>query len=688
MKIKTIALFIISIAIMSCSSTKVKKMKKFDRNTQPVAGPAPTVNLKNPQTFSLANGLKILVVENHKLPRVSVKLSINNTPLFEGEKAGVSSLLSKLLGTGTTHISKNDFNEKVDFLGADISYGSQGAKMNSLSKFFPEVFSLLADGALNPIFTDDEFQKQVNLLLESIKSEEKDVNAIASRVEQVLSYGRNHAYGEFISKKSVSQITLQDVQALYDTYYRPNNAYLVIVGDVEFNAVKELVTTNFGAWEKGVLPETTLPTVANVSQTEINFINMPNASQSVVQAMNTVSLKMSDADYHAVLVANHIFGGSFNSYLNMNLREKQGFTYGARSSLRPDQYISRFYAGAQVRNEVVGRTVIEIVKELKRIRTEKVSDEVLKNVKASYTGKFVMAVEKPKTVARYALNIEKNNLSSDFYITFLQKINAVTADDVLRVAQKYFSVENSRIVVVSKAIEALPELDKLEYPIFYFDKEGNKTSRPKMPIPIPKDVTVALVLDNYFNAIGGKEKLKAVTTIEIVENVRIQEMLLTTTKTHTVPNTITLDQAIAGQSVFKVVYDGATGYALQNGQRIAIPTDELAKIDATKGIFEEIYLAENNKLSLLEIVPINEKNTYKMEVVTGDETSYKFFDVASGLLVQEEEIITNPESQKKETITTTFSDYKTVNGILFPFRKETNSVGKQNEILTKSIVLK
>ena len=519
MKTKIITIILLSLLVMSCSSTKSGKqtMKNFDRNIQPTPGPAPKINLGQPQTFTLANGLKVLVVENHKLPRVSASLTIENKPLFEGEKAGTSQLLGALLGTGTTSISKDDFNEQIDFLGARVHYGSRSARMNSLSKFFPQIFTLMADGAINPVFTQEEFDKEVAKALDNVKSGEKSVRNIASRVQRVLAFGRNHPYGEFMSIASLKKITLTDVQDLYNTYYKPNNAYLVIVGDVNFEEIKKLVTTNFSSWERGTLPAYNMPVVNNVDKTEINFIDMPNASQSEVNIMSTVKLEMSDADYHAVLVANQIFGGDFNSHLNMNLREAHGYTYGARSELRPDKYISRFKAGAQVRNEVADSTVVEIMKELKRIRTEKVTAEELKNVKASYAGRFVMSVEKPKTVARYALNIEKNNLDKDFYKTFLQKINAVTAADVLRVAQKYFNEDNTRIVVTSKGIEVIPALEKLGYTINYFDKEGNPTTKPKMPTVVDSSITPTMVLENYFKAIGGKAKLEAVTSIEKVE---------------------------------------------------------------------------------------------------------------------------------------------------------------------------
>jgi len=687
MKTKIIALFILSLFVMSCSSTKTgnQSMETFDRNIQPTPGPAPKINLGQPKIFTLDNGLKVLVVENHKLPRVSASLTIDNDPLFEGEKAGTSTLLSALLGTGTKSISKDDFNEQIDFLGARVSYGSQSARMSSLSKFFPEIFKLMADGAINPVFTQEEFDKELAKSLDNVKSGEKSVSTIASRVERVLAFGRNHPYGEFESEESLNKITLDNVKSLYNTYYKPNNAYLVIVGDVNYNTVKELVEKNFSNWSKGTLPTYTMPVVNNVTKTEIDFIDMPNASQSEVNVMSTTKIEMTDPDYHAMLVANQIFGGDFNSHLNMNLREAHGYTYGARSGLRPNKYISRFKAGAQVRNEVADSTVIQIMKELKRIRTEKVTTEELKNVKASYAGNFVMNVEKPETVARYALNIEKNNLDADFYKDFLQKINAVTADDVLRVAQKYFNQDNARIVVTSKGIDVVPALEKLGYPINYFDKEGNPTTKPKMPTAVNSNITPKMVLESYFKAIGGKEKLEAVTSLEKVEALEIQGMALGIKTKLKKPNLLYFEQNMMGQVAFKMVFDGTDGYAEQMGSKMPIPEDELAKMKTKKGIFDELYLAENNELSLDGIISVEGEDTYKMIVKKGDTVHNMYFAVESGLLLMEEEFGDNPQTGEKMTIPSMYSDYKAVDGILFAHKKATKAMGQDVEVITKSI---
>jgi len=691
MKSKIIYLMALSLFVISCSTSQKGTQtmtKSFDRNAQPKPGPTPKVNLGQPKTFALENGLKVLVVENHKLPRVSATLTIDNPPVFEGKNAGVSQLLSSLLGSGTTTMSMDDFNEKVDFLGASVSYGSKSARMSSLSKFFPEVFTLMADGALNPEFSQEEFEKEVAKAIDGIKSSEKSVDAIASRVENAVGYGSNHPYGEFTTIESLRDLDLYYVKDLYNRYYKPNNAYLVVVGDVKFEEVKNLVQKNFSSWEEAELRPVTYPDVKNVAETEINFIDMPEASQSQVNVLSTTHLKMGDPDYHAVLVANQIFGGDFNSHLNMNLREAHGYTYGARSSLRPNKYVSMFKAGAKVRNQVADSTVMEIMKELKRIRTEKVSDRELQTVKASYAGKFVMAVEKPETVARYALNIEKNDLPSDFYETYLEKINAVTADDVQRVAKKYFSQDNARIFVTSKGIDVVPALEKLGYKINYYDKEGRTTDKPKMPTTVSSDITPKSVLDKYFEAIGGKDKLEEINTLEQTFEMTMQGMLLTQTMKSKNPNLTSVETSMMGQTAFKMVFDGKEGYMEQMGAKMPMEAGQLTDMRNKKGLFDELYLLDGSKnVSFDGIVTINDKEAYKMLIEEDENKEIKYFEITSGLLVKNEKTAIDPSSGDEMMVPTFYSDYKIVDGILFPHTIRTNAMGQDLEMTLINIKL-
>jgi predicted Zn-dependent peptidase len=445
---------------------------------QPKPGNAPVINIKKPQTFVLANGLKVMIVEDHKLPRVICNLTLDNAPFAEENKKGVDDLSSRLIGNGSKKISKDAFNEELDFLGADMSFSSQGAFASSLSKYAGRILELMADGALNPNFTQSEFDKEKTKMLEGLKVQEKSVPAIANRVVNALTFGKQHPSGEYTSEETLKNVTLADIEANYQNYFVPENGYLVIIGDVKYKNVKPIVEKLFGSWEKRSIPKRTYAAPEDVPFTQINFVDVPNAVQSEISLVNTIHLKMSDPDFFPAAIATYILGGDFNSYLNMNLREEHGWTYGANAIIGAGKYVTKMKSSSAVKSSVTDSAVVEFIKEIKRIRTENVSDEVLKNVKAGYIGRFVMKVQQPQAVARYALNIETEGLPKNFYENYIKTINSVTAVDVKRAANKYFLIDNTRIVIAGKGSEVIPGLEKLKIPIFYFDKYGNPTEKP------------------------------------------------------------------------------------------------------------------------------------------------------------------------------------------------------------------
>lgn len=666
--------------IILLSSLFLTLTMQAQNRPQPTPGPSPVIKIKKPESFTLPNGLKVLVVENHKLPRVSFSLNIDNTPYAEGSKKGVADLTSSLIGNGSVKISKDAFNEEIDFLGASLNFYSSGASGSSLSKYSGRILELMADGALNPKFTQEEFDKEKDKLIEGLKTQEKSVAAVAGRVQNVLAFGKSHPSGEFLSEETIKNVTLTDVENNYYTNFVPENAYLVIIGDVKFKETKKAVEKLFGSWAKATAPSITYTDPVNVQYSQINFVDMPNAVQSEISLQNTVNLKMNDKDYFATIVANQILGGDFNSYLNMNLREAHGWTYGARSSIGGSKYVSTFRASTQVRNAVTDSAVVEFFKEIKKIRTEKVTDEMLANVKAGYVGKFVMQIEKPQTVAGYALRIKTQGLPEDFYENYIKNINAVTADDVLAVSQKYFLEDNLRVVIVGKGSEVISGLEKLKIPMFYFDKYGVATEKPIMKKTVPAGVTVKTVLDNYIAAIGGTKAVMAVKSIVTVATGEIQGTALEMTSKVTSNNKLVVEMKAMGMTMMKQVVNDKGGYMSQQGQRKDLEGDALSEMKASAVPFDELKMAQKNEVLLDGIESFNGADAY----VVKDGKSTSYYDVKSGFKIGK--AVVQEANGQKMTQITNFGDYTEVKGIKFPF-KTSMSFGPQ-EIEFKTTVVK
>lgn len=661
---KTKIIIIISILFIS-----VGLNAQIDRSKQPEPKPASKIQLQKPVEFTLSNGLKVMVVENHKLPRVSYNLTIDNTPSVEGEIKGVSNLLASLLGNGTTSITKDDFNEEVDFLGANLSFSASGAFASGLSKYSERILQLMADAAINPLFDDAEFNKKKDLQIDGLKTGEKSVDVVAGRMALALAYGTHHPSGEFITEESLKNVSLEDVKIYYQNSFNPKNGYLVIIGDVELNKIKQQVQDYFGSWITDSAFELKMPAESpNTQYTQINFVDMPNAVQSNISVMNNTKLKMSDPDFHATLIANQILGGGATGYLFKNLRVAHGYTYGSYSGINPSKYVSRFRANAKVRNMVTDSSITEILKEIKRIRTEDVDAKVLADVKASYVGSFVRALERPQTMAQYALNIKINDLPEDFYTNYLEKINNVTVEDVKRAANKHFKLNNSRIVVVGKGSDVLENLEKIGIPIKYFDKYANPVDKPEFTKPIPEGVTAQSVIENYITAIGGKDKAMAVNTMHSISDVTIEGAPFSPKVVikQMMPNKESLEMSIEDMGVImKQKFNGESGYMEQQGQRKETEGEMLTEQKNKKVMFPELYYDDTFNVSLESLTTIDGNDVYKIRIEKNSKETFKYYNAETGLLTRVEKT-----EKKGETETTTlvdYSKYSPVDGVKFPY---------------------
>lgn len=655
---------------------------QLDRSQKPKDGPAPQIQLGVPDEFELKNGLKVLLVENHKLPRISFNLTIDNPPVVEGDKAGVRSILGAMLGNGTTNISKDAFNEEIDFLGARMGFGADGGFASALSKYSERILELMADAAMNPLLTQEELDKEIEKAIEGLKNEEKSVDAVAGRVAKVLAYGEQHPYGEYTTEETLKNITLDNVRAIYQENYNPNRAYLVVIGDFDSSKIKRQIKKAFGKWEGLDVTMSKVPEVVpNAQYTQISFVDMPNAVQSNISLTHTAELEMDSPDYHATLIANKILGGGFNSYLNMNLREANAWTYGARSSINTDKYTaSRFRAGAAVRNMVTDSAVVETLKEINRIRTEDVDAKALANAKAKYVGDFVLALERPSTIAQYALNIKMNNLPKDYYSTYLKKINAVTKEDVKQAANKYFTPEKARFVIIGKGSDILESLEKTNIPVKYYDKFGKTVARPEFSKPIPEGVTAKSVMDAYIKAIGGRDAVSKVNTTLSTADVTIEGIPMSpkaVIKTMS-PNKSSMEMTIEGMgTIMKQKFDGQAGYTEQQGRKIPMSEKEVDSKKMEKSLFPELNY-DDAQLVLDSQTSIDGKDVYKVKVTKGDEVTTRFYDAKTGLLVRVEST-TEAQGQSITTVEE-YDNYSPVNGVLFPYMMKITS-GPQKVIL-------
>jgi predicted Zn-dependent peptidase len=653
---------------------------QVDRSKMPEPGPAPEIQLGDFQSFQLDNGLKVFVVENNKLPRVTFRLVIDRDPIIEGENAGYVQLAGNLLRTGTTNRSKDQIDEEVDFIGADLFTTSSTVTGIALKKHVNSLLDIMSDVVLNADFKQEELDKLKKQTISGLKAEKDDPNAIAGNVRRALSYGLDHPYGEQTTEETVNNITLEMCKNYYDTYFKPNAAYLAVVGDITFDEAKELVEKYFADWKKGEIPSTKIPKVEEPLVTKVALVDRPNAVQSVINVAYPLNLTLASDDAIKARVLGMILGGYFSSRVNQNLREDKGWTYGARASIGPDKIVGNFIAGTEARNSVTDSVVTEILNELKKLRNEKVSAEELESAKKYLIGSFARSLESPQTIAEFALNIQLENLPEDYYKTYLQKVNSVTVEDIQATAKKYLKPDNAYVIVVGKAEEVAESLKKfsLSGKVNYYDMYG-KEYDPSVK-NLPEGVTTESVIEKYIEVVGGREKLSTIVDQTIVYKGKAQGMDITLTAIQKVPNKLYQE---LDASVFKqlTVYDGEKGAVIVNGQSNPLAGDQLETLKNQSMLFPFLdYSKHGITAELKGLEKVDGKEAFKVELtMTNGDKSTNYYDKETGLLIQQQSTLKTPQGAFTQTIS--LSDYKDFDGVKVA-QKLVQSVGPMVNELT------
>ena len=659
---------LVILIVITVSSTLYSQVDR----TMPDAGPAPVIKFNEPFTKKLSNNLTLMVVVNKKLPTASATLIIDNPPILEKNLSGIKDLVTATMGKGNKFQSKDEFIEEKDFMGSFLSYNSGGGSFSSLSRYFERTMTMFAQGAIYPVFDKDEFEKEKKKLIEALKIDEKNSASIARRVENVIAYGDGHPSSEFTTEASVSNINIDNIEEFYNTYFKPNNAYLVIIGDVDLEKTVSLSERLFSEWsfsntidnmfgqgsENGFID----PEIS--SSTKIHVVDVPNAANVEINFQNVVDRKTSDKDYFSANVANRVLGAGPESRLFSVIREEKGYAYGAYSGLPTNsKRKTKFQARTTVRTEVVDSAIVEMYNQLAIMRNTPITDEELSNVKSGYFGSFAMSMEDPTTIANQALSIRTENLPDDFYKTFLSNLNEVNKDDVIESSNKFFLIDNAQIVVTGKIRDIMDKLENIslgenEIEVVYHDNYGKIIGKPDYSID--SSITAETVVKNYIDAIGGKEKLSTVSSIETKATSNIQGTVLEMYSIKNNQNQSLMEMSAMGMTIAKTVFNKFQGYNEVNGQRIPLTEVELEQAIINSALFSEL----NFDFSLVELVGTSDVEGEKAYEIKVTDNKSVFYSVDTGLKLKE------VESQEVEgnliVGETYYREYEEVEGILLP----------------------
>ncbi len=638
------------------------------RKAAPMAGDAPKIQIGKAETTKLENGLTVIVVENHKLPTVSYRLFVDNDPVTEKDAAGYVQMMGELLSKGTKTRTKAQIDESVDFIGASLNSDANGVSGNSLSKYSDKLLDLMSDVLLHPTFPAEELDKAKKREESNLASAKDDANTIARNVASVLTYGKGHPYGENMTEESLGKITLDQIKAHHSTYFKPNIAYLVIVGDISKDKAMKQAKQYFGKWQPGAVPKNNYTLPRPPEKAQVDFVAKPGAVQSVININYPVELQPGTPDVIRSRVTNAILGGYFNSRVNANLREGHGWTYGARSALTPDILVGSFSGSASVRNAVTDSSLIEFLKEMNRMRTEKVPQAELQVVKNVLAGQFAQSLEQPGTVANFALNTARYKLPADYYEKYLETLQGVTAEEVLSMAKKYIRADRAHILVVGNKDDVAERLLQFgaDGKINFYDVYGNPVKVNNAVLPA--DMTADKVLNDYINAIGGAAKIATLTDVQMTASMKTRGPEFSIKTWQKGGNKVVVEMTMNGQMVSKQVYNGEK--AMQSGMGGAtepIEGEGLGDIKEQAAFSKEVnYKSAGYKLTLKGIEDVNGSNAYVVEVERPDgKKSTEYYDMKSSLKVREMSTSTGADGQPA-TQTIDIGDYKEVNGVKMP----------------------
>ena len=648
---------------------------QIDRS-MPEPGPAPEIEFKEPYTTKLSNNLTLMVVVNDKLPTASATLIIDNPPILEGDKSGVKDLVTSNMGKGNKFQSKDEFIEEKDFMGSFISYNSSGGSISSLSRYFERTMTMFAQGALYPVFSDEEFEKEKTKLTEALKIDEKNAASIARRVENIVAFKQGHPRSEYTTEASVSSIGITDIENFYKNYFKPNNAYLVVIGDVNLEETISLSKELFENWEysaelenmfgEGSVNDFVDPDVS--AKTTIHIVDVPNSTNVEISFQNVIDRKTSDTDYFSGTVANRVLGAGPESRLFTVIREEKGYAYGAYSGLpTSSKSKTKFVGRTTVRSEVADSAIVEMHNQLKIMRDSPITDEELSNVKSGYFGEFAMSIENPITIANQALSIRSENLPEDFYKTFLSNLNKVSKDDVIESSKKFFLIDNAQIVVTGKINEIIDNLENIyldddKIDVVYHDEFGNITEKPDYSVD--ENVSVESIVTNYIDLIGGKDKLEKVESIEIKGNANLnmqgQSFVLEFYSLKNNQNQSLSTVTAGGMVVQKSVFNKYQGYNEVNGQRMPLTDSELEQAIINSALFSEL----NYDFSAIELIGTSNVDDQKVYEIKITDNKTEYYSIESGLKLKEVE--TTEVEGNIISVETTIKEYEEVDGIMIP----------------------
>ncbi len=449
--------------------------------------PAPlapvSFDIQKPFETTLDNGLRVVIVENERLPLVSFRLAFERGDINDPEgMTGLTSAMTSMLTEGTENYTSLQLAEKIERLGSSIGASASDdftiVSASALSLYSSEILQLLAEVVLRPTFPESELDLYRRNTIENLKFQRSQPGFLASEQAGRLIYG-DHPYG-IVSPTSadIEKIDRETLARFHAATFVPNNAMFIVVGDVDRDAFIAELNELFGDWQLGEVEKRDIPQPPVRHARSLTIVDRPGSAQSNILITN-LGVKRVDPDYFPLIVMNQVLGAGASSRVFMNLREEKGYTYGAYTRLESKRLAGDFEATAEVRSSVTGDSLKEFFYELDRIRVEKVGEDELRDAKNFLTGVFPIRAETQEGLTNLIVNQQLYGLPDDYLQTYRENVDAVSIEDVQRVAARHIRPDEMAIIIVGDAEEVLPQVRSYASSIEIFDTDGHPQGEAK-----------------------------------------------------------------------------------------------------------------------------------------------------------------------------------------------------------------
>lgn len=658
-------IFVISIILVNIMTAQT-----IDVSKKPESLPAGEFKFPSHKEKTLPNGLKIFVIEDKAQPTLSLNLLIPGGTSVD-TKAGTADLLAALLTKGAGKRSAQQIANEIDGVGASISASSTGdyitVSASGLKKHMKLILDIYTDVVLKPSLPEDEFEKLQKQMIAGLINDKSQPSKLGAILARKVLYGENHPYANSATEKSVESIEIDDIKQYYNTYFKPNQASIAIIGDVNADEVFKAIDKSFGDWKKGKSLEIKIPE-AKAMPKGVYFINRPGSTQSTV-IVTSLGVPSTDERYETLELAAKIIGSGFGGRLFRTLRETYSFTYSPWGYLTSSKYLNRFACGADVKMDKTDSSITVIMEQLQQLADEAPAADELNRLLKFELGQYYMSFENSSFLASLIQSADFLNIPLERFKSYPSRLQATSGKAISIMAYDFMNPKNAFIVVVGDP-KVKQDLEKfgqiIEYNLDLEPISGEKAKMEKVSLS-PEDL-----IKKHIDAIGGKSSIAAVSSmiVKSKSNMIIQGQSLEgdIIEYKKAPNKYYLKMDM-GMFVQELWCNGQQAFSGQNGIFSEIKGKQYDKIMGDAIMFATTKLLENG--FEMEVLGRQDGNIVaKAKSKAGEEYTY-YFDAKTYLLNKYEQL--EEMSNATYPVTVKMSNYQKVGDVMLPMLVETNS---------------